>query len=270
MARDCSRFKDVDGTAYFIAAGRDNADLFFYRLTEDYLGIDECVKQAFCDQYREAPTVLKRNGVYFMLSSECMGAEPNQGMVSWTRDFEHGRWSHPQPLGSPTTYDSQPAFVFSLPTPDGEQFFYVGDRWNPSDFYKFARYVVLPITFEDDTTLKLDWVDEFTFDTETGAIETKVKPTGLHRLKFRAHESIGGYLFPDGEDGKLCLRRLDYREDGLIYAVDEGENGFVRIRHVHSGKYLTKTITTKLRILSSSSITRIFFIYFKAPSVILC
>ena len=35
MSRDCTLFKDEDGTAYFISAARDNADLHVYRLTDD-------------------------------------------------------------------------------------------------------------------------------------------------------------------------------------------------------------------------------------------
>ena len=39
MSRDCTLFQDEDGTAYFISAARDNADMHVYRLSADYLNI---------------------------------------------------------------------------------------------------------------------------------------------------------------------------------------------------------------------------------------
>jgi hypothetical protein len=40
MSRDCTLFQDDDGSAYFISAARDNADLHCYRLSENYLSIE--------------------------------------------------------------------------------------------------------------------------------------------------------------------------------------------------------------------------------------
>ncbi|MGI6116152.1 family 43 glycosylhydrolase [Luoshenia tenuis] len=249
MARDCTLFQDDDGTAYFIAAGRDNADLYIYRLTEDYMAVDECVKCLFPDQFREAPTLFKRNGVYFMLSSECMGAEPNQGMYSFSRELT-GRWSAQRPLGSPTTYDTQPAFVFSIDTPQGAQYFYVGDRWNPSEFYRDARYMVLPLYFPDDTSIDMRWCDGFTFDPATGALQEEVRETGLSRIKSRVVESKGGYLYPAGD--KVGCRKLDYREDALLWRLESADEDRYYIRHEKSGLRLTYGLDGKSCFLAAA------------------
>ena len=68
MSRDCTLFVDDDKTAYFISSARENLDIHIYRLTQDYLAIDrlECI--LWPGQQREAPTVFKRNGIYFHLS----------------------------------------------------------------------------------------------------------------------------------------------------------------------------------------------------------
>ena len=60
MSRDCTLFKDDDGTAYFISAANNNADIHIYRLTDDYLAIDSLVQILWPGQWREAPVVFKK------------------------------------------------------------------------------------------------------------------------------------------------------------------------------------------------------------------
>ena len=242
MSRDSTAFQDDDGTAYFISAARDNADFHIYRLTEDYMAIDECVKRIFPDQYREAPALFKRNGVYFLMSSECMGAEPNQCMYSWTRDIM-GRWSLNQPIGTPTTYDTQPAFVMSVNSVNGTHYFYVGDRWNPSEFYRNARYIILPLTFPTDTSIGMDWCDEFTIDFETGEITTKIAPTGLIRIRSRCGARQARYLTPAGDsaaDGAaVTARRLEYGVDTIMWRAIDADGGYIYFQNINNGLRLT-------------------------------
>ena len=238
MSRDSTAYQDEDGTAYFISAARDNADFHIYRLTEDYMAIDECVKRIFPDQYREAPALFKRNGVYFLMSSECMGAEPNQCMYSWTRDIM-GRWSHNQPIGTPTTYDSQPAFVMSINSVSGTHYFYVGDRWNPTEFYRNARYVIMPLTFPTDTSLAMEWCDEFTIDLETGKTETKVEPTGLVRIRSRCGAQQRRYLLPKDDSKEvsapLAARRLEYGVDTIMWKPQDAGEGYLYFQNAYNG-----------------------------------
>ena len=150
-----------------------------------------------------------------------MGAEPNQGMYSFSRELT-GRWSAQRPLGSPTTYDTQPAFVFSIDTPQGAQYFYVGDRWNPSEFYRDARYMVLPLYFPDDTSIDMRWCDGFTFDPANGTLQEEVRETGLSRIKslslihiFPAGQPeyrAGGYRYCGGRAGQAA----DFRHGGCV------------------------------------------------------
>ena len=66
MSRDCTVFQEEDGTAYFISASRDNADMHMYRLSEDYMNIDQLVNRLWQGEYREAPAVAKINGRYYV------------------------------------------------------------------------------------------------------------------------------------------------------------------------------------------------------------
>lgn len=157
MSRDCTVFTDDDGTAYFISAARDNMDLHIYRLSEDYLSIDSLVRVLWPGQQREAPTVFKRNGVYFMLTSACTGWAPNQSSYAWAKSME-GPWSLRRNFGDETTYRSQPTWVLRL---GGEKpsYWYLGDRWGGSQGYFESEYVLLPIRFDSDTEIGIDWVE---------------------------------------------------------------------------------------------------------------
>lgn len=144
MSRDCTLFRDDDGTAYFISAARDNADLHVYRLADDYLNVEALVHKLWQGEYREAPAVFKREDRYYMLTSFCTGWAPNQGKYA-SADSMEGRWSLLNDFGDATTFDTQPAFVLQL---SEDRFLYVSDRWNAED-YDRSGYVILPIEFED-------------------------------------------------------------------------------------------------------------------------
>ena len=146
MSRDCTLFRDEDGTAYFISASRDNADLHIYRLTPDYMNVARLVGTPFQGEYREAPAVYKSNGRYYMLSSYCTGWAPNQGKWAMA-DRMDGDWTLLENFGDETTYRSQPAFVLQY----GGEDYYVGDRWEGDGMRYFAStYIFLRIRYDGE------------------------------------------------------------------------------------------------------------------------
>lgn len=155
MSRDCTLFKDDDGTAYFISAARDNADLHVYRLSEDYMNVDSLIHKLWQGEYREAPAVMKMGGKYYMLSSFCTGWAPNQCKYAVADSIE-GRWSDLMEIGDETTYQSQAAFILEK---DGK-YYYVGDRWGgDGEKYFESSYVVYPLELSGDK-LDMKYVDE--------------------------------------------------------------------------------------------------------------
>lgn len=113
MSRDSTLFVDDDGTAYFVSAANNNADLHFYRLSADYLAIDSLIANPWPGQSREAPALFKRNGVYFLLSSTTSGWNPNQQKYSTATSLA-GPWSAQAEAGNSTTYGSQTAYVLPV------------------------------------------------------------------------------------------------------------------------------------------------------------
>ena len=161
MSRDCTLFVDDDGNAYFISTARDNLDLHIYKLSEDYLSIDRLVRVLWPGQQQEAPTMFKRNGFYYLLTSGCTGWAPNQSSYAWC-DRIDGEWSLRRNLGDDKTYRSQPTWVLPKKNAAGETtYWYLGDRWGGGgDAYFKSEYVLLPLRFESDTELYLDWAEE--------------------------------------------------------------------------------------------------------------
>ena len=69
MSRDCTLYQEPDGTAYFISAARNNADMHIYRLQDDYMNIDELTGRLWQGEYREAPAIFQRGEEVYILSS---------------------------------------------------------------------------------------------------------------------------------------------------------------------------------------------------------
>ena len=167
MSRDCTLFTDDDGRSYFISAARDNADLIIYRLSRDCMTVEKVVNVLWQGQYREAPQLFKRNGRYWLLTSECTGWAPNQGGYSCADSLD-GEWEPIRPFGDSATYRSQGAFIVT-PGIRGcgrgcecglcDDYVYFGDRWGgKGDAYFTSGYVALRLAFGGNgKSLTMDW-----------------------------------------------------------------------------------------------------------------
>lgn len=155
MSRDCTLFQDEDGTAYFISAARDNADLHVYRLTDDYMNVDKLVHRLWQGEYREAPAVVKIKGKYYMLTSFCTGWAPNQGKYA-VADSMEGRWSTLAEIGDETTYQSQPAFILHK----NGSVLYFGDHWRGGGEAYFKSGYVAYLLKEEGDRLVMEYADE--------------------------------------------------------------------------------------------------------------
>ena len=171
MSRDITVFTDTDGAGYMISAARENYDLQIYRLTADYTGIASLVANPWPGGHREAPALFKRGGVYFMLTSGATGWNPNQQQYATATSIA-GPWSAMKNIGDSTAYGSQTAFVLPVQGTSGTSYLYLGDRWGNSfgGTVNDSRYVWLPLTFSNSTTMSMTWSPEVTIDTATGTV----------------------------------------------------------------------------------------------------
>ncbi|MEJ3747639.1 RICIN domain-containing protein [Actinomycetes bacterium KLBMP 9797] len=170
-SRDMTVFRDDDGTAYLISSTRVNADLNIYRLTPDYLGVASLVHTLWPGNYREAPAMFKRNGVYFLVTSGATGWSPNQARYA-TASSIAGSWTSPTTFGDGITYGSQSAYVIPVQGSSTTSYLYLGDRWAGAWGGKVndSKYVWLPLSFPSNTSLSMSWYPRVSIDTATGAV----------------------------------------------------------------------------------------------------
>ena len=178
-SRDCTLFKDDDGSAYFISSTRGNSDMMCYRLTDDYLDVKEqsiMLKGA----RREAPAVFKRNGRYYLITSACTAWGPNGNMYATSPRID-GRFGPMKVLCSGktwNTYCSQSAYVLPVEGTQGTSYVFMADRWKGWNL-RDSRYMFLPIQFHDDGSLvPLEWNDSWNINTATGecAVPEEITP----------------------------------------------------------------------------------------------
>lgn len=148
MARDMTLFKDDDGKAYHIYSSEENLTLHIAELTADYCAHTGKYVRVAPGGQNEAPTIFKRNGTYFMITSGCTGWEPNAARM-FSAPTIWGPWTqHANPCvgeKSEITFGAQGTFVFPVKGRD-DAYLFMADIWRPkcpSD----SRYLWLPITF---------------------------------------------------------------------------------------------------------------------------
>lgn len=159
MSRDCTLYKDEDGSAYFMSAARENYDLILYRLTDDYLDTKEQLLTLWPGGHREAPALVKKDGYYFLITSGCTGWAPNQAKYAYAPSLR-GPWSELINIGNHTTFESQSTYILTVEGNKETRYFYVGDRWDGKHYFN-SSYVFLPLEFNGEKQMELKWVPYF-------------------------------------------------------------------------------------------------------------
>ena len=111
--RDLNVFVDDDSYGYIIAAANNNANLGIYKLNEDWSAIEGRLCFVSMYKWRELPSVLKKDGIYYLFSSGTAGWYPTQGMVATATDMG-GPWSELKHVGNTTTFSAQSGTMFTL------------------------------------------------------------------------------------------------------------------------------------------------------------
>jgi|GEM_PF-858241 len=181
FARDMSVYVDDDGTGYIIYASEENRTMFISKLNEDYTALnklrvtraDEGTEFARINPgfQREAPSVFKYNGKYYMVSSSCYGWSPN-GAVYWMADNILGPWEdmgnvmdgsdvpdlgvYPKVGESRLSFGAQSTNVIAVDAEKGH-FIYMGDLWGGGGNTN-SGYLWLPIRFGYSGTMQVQGV----------------------------------------------------------------------------------------------------------------
>ena len=163
MSRDMTLFLDEDGKAYHIYSSEENGTLHISQLSDDYLMPAGRYVRLLPGDFNEAPTVFKKAGKYYLISSGCSGWAPNAARLA-IADSIFGPW---KAVGNPIrgtnddkekTFKSQSTYVMSAPEHPGE-FIFMADRWCPENAID-GRYIWLPIRWENGLP-RIGWLDHW-------------------------------------------------------------------------------------------------------------
>ena len=88
--------QDEDDRAYVAYSSEENLVMHISPLAPDYLSPLPTYVRRLVNRRREAPSIFKHSGWYFMLTSGCTGWEPNRAEVFATRYTLQDFWlGHP-------------------------------------------------------------------------------------------------------------------------------------------------------------------------------
>jgi len=160
-SRDMTVFVDDDQKAYLFHSSEGNKTLYITPLSEDYLKPEGQSTRIFVEMSREAPTVFKRKGKYYIITSGCSGSDPNKAEYA-TADQIEGPWEikdYPcTGKDAEITFFAQSTFVLKINEKE-DQFLFMADLWKKEDL-KSSRYIWLPIKFDGDD-IEIMWIDKW-------------------------------------------------------------------------------------------------------------
>ena len=161
MSRDMTIFVDDNRKAYHIFASEENQTLQIAELSDDYMSHTGRYVRVLAGQHNEAPSVLKKDGKYYLITSGCTGWAPNAARMA-VADSLFGAWTE---LGNPCvgsdanlTFNSQSTYILKI---EGKKdaYIFMADRWTPKTPID-GRYIWLPILFENGKPV-LKWFDNW-------------------------------------------------------------------------------------------------------------
>lgn len=235
MSRDCTLFVDDDGAGYFLSTANENYDLHLYRLSDDYLSIEERAALLFAGGHREAPALFKRGDTYFLVSSGSSGWQPNQAAYATSSSLVSG-WSGLSNLGDGTTYYSQSTFVLAVEG-DTTEYLYMGDRWAGAwgGSVNESTYLWQKLEFPSATTMTMTWDDVLAFDTSAGTIEGEITNFELVNKQSGLLLGIDGDSTAEGGD---AVEVPGSGADSQSWKFDYDGAGYFKLLNQNSGLIL--------------------------------
>lgn len=168
--KDCSLFVDDDSSAYFIYDRKlpsGSRCLHVVKLSDDYLHTTDKWIKIDAAYRREAPAMIKQNGIYYLITSDVSGWKANAAKV-FKADNPLGKWTD---IGNPctgeqkeTTYNTQCTYAFKVQGKKDMSVIML-ERHNTENFLK-CSYVWLPINFTNNQELNFPYYKEWGLNKE--------------------------------------------------------------------------------------------------------
>ena len=165
----CTMDKDIGDTKYL------NQSLAIFRLTPDYLGIEEKIFEGFENvngapsanprnqTSREASHIIKVGGVYYWFSSGLQGWNSTETKYA-TASSLAGPWSElkvlPTDPRSRDSFNTQHDFIIPVTGSQTTTYLYVGDRYSQWTRKGAGRNIFLPLLWNDGAPT-LQWQEQW-------------------------------------------------------------------------------------------------------------
>jgi len=161
-SRDIGMYFDPETRKAYIgyAADHTNRTIRMVELSADYTKVttNDVDIEAHC----EGPGILKKNGVFYLLTSQCSGWTPNPGTFYTSSSIMGPFTSHGSPFigdAGNNSFNSQPCYIFKIQGYK-DAYLYMGDRWNGGG-RPASQYVFLPITITADGKMEIHFYKEW-------------------------------------------------------------------------------------------------------------
>ena len=241
QVRDMAVFVDDDGTGYLIAAANvegqgANATLYIFKMNDSYSDVTEVVAKLFEDQYREFPNLIKKNGYYFLFTSQAAGWYPSSGAYAVTKDLRSG-WSDLRPIGNTSTFSSQSGWIVDL---CGKNYLMHAYRWLKAS--GTSGTTLCPLYFDNEFAF-YDYYPYFKYSTATGDLYPVQQGELLSQDK-QASSSLGAksanspQKAVDGSYQSSFAAIGDYKKWPFYLQVDLGE--VCNLANIQTSWYICK------------------------------
>ena len=190
MARDMTLFVDDDGKAYHIYSSEDNLTLQIAELDKSFTKHTGKYIRIFPGGHNEAPTIFKKDGKYWMITSGCTGWAPNEARMMWA-DNIMGDWHiMPNPCKGPEaeiTFKAQGTYILE----NDSALIFMADIWNPKNLPD-SRHLWLPISFDINGVpeIRYDGISTEAGDTKLYEIGEGYSGTSVNTAVFRANSVV--------------------------------------------------------------------------------
>ncbi len=224
QARDKAVFVDDDNTAYLVTASNDpgesaNKTMYIHKLTKDWTGVDETngyVAKLFENQHREAPAMVKSNGVYYLFTSQAAGWLPSQGMYACATSLD-GPWTELKMPANTSSFGGQQNGVGTIEGSQANNYLLYASRWWKDS--TTAGRVVAPLALNAGYATA-DYFNKFYYNVETGVLIPERSGNVVSQGK---EATLNGVKAPETVDGDYATKTSVEKKWPATWQVDLGQ-----------------------------------------------
>lgn len=259
---DMGTFQDEDGSGYILIHGGE-----IYKLSDDYKSVVEQVNPNMTSGF-ESPTILKKDGLYFLIGSNLNSWERNDNYY-YTSNSINGPWISRgliAPEGT-LTWNSQSTFVLPIQGTKETTYMYMGDRWSFPKQASSATYVWQPLLISGTSLSMPTYHEAWQINIETGLFsilktDSNVIENTDSKIKYHgnwSHLNIDDKISINKSDDKEASFSIQFKGQRIaLYSYVNPENGYARI--ILSDKKGQSVLTSMIDMYSKNPLSTQVFV----------